>query len=287
MRRHGPMRRLAAMASLGDGGRVAMNDNPITDDRAKEQVDDRRVRDVLLVALTVSTGSVDAISWICLGKVFSAFMTGNLAFLGFRAGGIEGPSVPRVLAAVAAFGIGAFLAARIVEPTRHAGLMWPRRVTAVLGGVAAAHAAFLVLWLAVHGHPSTGTGHVLVAMSAFAMGMQTFAIFSLGLRATFTTAATATWALFMGDLATPAPRSERLRLAAVLVALFAGAVAGSLLVAHARSWAPALPLAICGLVVVAATSAGRVGAVRRKAGATISGDGPEGQAVSRVAGPTM
>jgi uncharacterized membrane protein YoaK (UPF0700 family) len=264
-----------------------MTDDRKADDRAMGQVDDRRVRDAMLVALTVSTGAVDAISWICLGKVFSAFMTGNLAFLGFRTAGIDGPSVTRALVSVAAFGAGAFVAARIVEPTRHDGLMWPRRVTAVLWGVAAAHAVFLALWLVVDGHPSTNSGHLLIAVSAFAMGMQTFAIFSLGLRATFTTATTATWALLMGDLATSSPRSERQRLAAVLVALFAGAVAGSLLVAHVRLWAPALPLAVCGLVVAAATAGGRVAALRRTAGATISTDGPDGQAVSGVAGPRM
>jgi uncharacterized membrane protein YoaK (UPF0700 family) len=270
-----------------NGRAFAMTGEAQTDDRTLGHVHDRRVRDALLVALTFSTGAVDAISWICLGKVFSAFMTGNLAFLGFRTAGIDGPSVVRAVASIVAFGVGAFVAARIVEPTRHLGLMWSRRVTAVLGGVGAAHVAFLALWVVVDGHPSSITGHVLIAMSAFAMGMQTFAIFSLGLRATFTTAATATWALFMGDLATSAPRSERQRLAAVLVALFAGAVAGSLLVAHARVLAPALPLAVCSLVVVAATASGRVAALGRQAGATISTDGPDGQAVSSVAGPRM
>jgi uncharacterized membrane protein YoaK (UPF0700 family) len=243
------------MASLEEGvAAVAVKNG-----RATGRQDDLRVRDLLLVALTISTGAVDAVSWICLGKVFSAFMTGNMAFLGFRTAGVDGPSVPRVICSMAAFGLGAFLAARIVQPTRDSGLVWPRRVTAVLGGVVAAHAVFLALWLAVNGHPSTGAGHALIALSAFAMGLQTFAIFSLGLRATFTTAATATLALFMGDLTTPSPRSERQRLAAVLVALFAGAVAGAWLVLHARLWAPALPLGVSGLVVAAAASPGRFG----------------------------
>ena len=42
------------------------------------------LRDLLLHALTVSSGAVDAISFLALGKVFSAFMTGNIAFLGLR-----------------------------------------------------------------------------------------------------------------------------------------------------------------------------------------------------------
>src|SRR6266576_1524804 len=40
------------------------------------------VRDVLLVGLTFSSGAVDAITFLALGKVFTAFMTGNLVFFG-------------------------------------------------------------------------------------------------------------------------------------------------------------------------------------------------------------
>jgi len=53
-----------------------------------------RVRDLLLGALTASSGAVDAMSFLGLGKVFSAFMTGNIAFLGFRVAGAGGPGAP-------------------------------------------------------------------------------------------------------------------------------------------------------------------------------------------------
>jgi uncharacterized membrane protein YoaK (UPF0700 family) len=225
---------------------------------ANGRLDDRRLRDVLLVALTVSTGAVDAVSWFGLGKVFSAFMTGNFAFLGFRTAGAAGPSVPRVLAALAAFGVGAFVAARIVDPTRDSGTVWPRRVTVALGGVVAAEVAFLAVWVGVDGHPSTGVGHLLIAMSALAMGMQTAAVFSLGVRAVFTTATTATWAVLMGDLSSSSSsRGEARRLAAVIVGLLAGAVAGAFLFAHARVWAPVLPLAVSSVVVAVAAFAPR------------------------------
>jgi uncharacterized membrane protein YoaK (UPF0700 family) len=214
------------------------------------------IRDLLLVALTVSTGSVDALSFLGLGKVFSAFMTGNFAFLGFRVAGAAGPSVPRVLAALAAFALGAVLAARIVAPGRNGGVTWPPRVTFALATALVAQAAFLGLWLAVDAHPSSGAGDALIAMSALAMGMQTTAIFSLGVRALFTTAATATWAVLFGDFSGWSQSShERWRLAAVIVGLFAGAVVGGLLVVHARTWAAAFPLAMTTLVVAVAACA--------------------------------
>ena len=40
-----------------------------------------RIRDVLLAVLAVAAGSIDALSWLALGKVFSAFMTGNMVFI--------------------------------------------------------------------------------------------------------------------------------------------------------------------------------------------------------------
>jgi uncharacterized membrane protein YoaK (UPF0700 family) len=216
------------------------------------------VRDVLLVALTLSTGAVDAISWLVLGKVFSAFMTGNIAFLAFRTAGAEGPSVPRVLASLGGFGIGALVAARIVRPTRDSGSLWPPRVTVALGAGAGAQVAFLAVWLGVDGHPSARTGDVLIALSALAMGIQTSAVFSLGVRAVFTTATTATWAVLMGDVSSwSASRAERRRLAAVIAGLFAGAVAGGLLVVHARIWAPVLPLTVSGMVIAVAARSAR------------------------------
>lgn len=215
-----------------------------------------RVRELLLVALTVSTGMVDAISWLALDKVFSVFMTGNLAFLGFRAGGAAGPSVPRVLAAVAAFAVGAALSAWIVGSSKGDGVVWPRKVTVALGAALVAQAAFLALWVAVGGHPSSRAGDLLIAVSALAMGMQTAAIFSLGVRAVFTTAATATLAVLMGDISNWSQSSgERRRLAAVIVSLFAGAAIGAVLVDHGRTWAPAFPLTVTALVVAAAALA--------------------------------
>jgi uncharacterized membrane protein YoaK (UPF0700 family) len=212
------------------------------------------LRDALLVALTVSTGAVDALSWLGLGKVFSAFMTGNFVFLGFRAAGADGPNVPRVLAALGAFGLGAFVAGRIVASTRNADATWPPRATAAIAASLAPQAAFLALWLATGTHPSSGSSHALIALSSLAMGMQTAAIFSLGVPGVFTTAATATWTLLMGDISGwSQSRGERWRLAAVIVGLFGGAVLGALLVLHARGWAAVLPLAVSASVVAVAT----------------------------------
>src|ERR1700693_5138530 len=91
-----------------------------------------RVRDQLLNALTVSSGAVDAISFLALGKVFSAFMTGNIAFLGLRAAGAAAPGAVAILASIGGFAAGVYLSTRIVKPSEGSG-MWPRLVTVALG----------------------------------------------------------------------------------------------------------------------------------------------------------
>jgi uncharacterized membrane protein YoaK (UPF0700 family) len=222
----------------------------------ESKLDHSPIRDLLLVALTTSCGAVDALSFLGLGKVFSAFMTGNLAFLGFRLGGAPGPSVARVLAATAAFALGAFLAARIVRRPRGSDSVWPRAAIISLAVALVFQAAFVALWVSVSGHPSAGSGDVLIALSGTAMGMQTATIFSLGVRADFTTAATATLAVLMGDLAGWSQvRGERRRLAGTIIGLIVGAVIGGVLFVNARTWTPVFPLVVSGLVVVAAAVA--------------------------------
>ncbi len=44
---------------------------------------------VALVALTFSTGLIDALSFIALEHVFTANMTGNVVFLAFALGGVN------------------------------------------------------------------------------------------------------------------------------------------------------------------------------------------------------
>src|SRR5438105_8483440 len=67
----------------------------------------------LLLALTVVTGLVDAFSYLVLGHVFVANMTGNVVFLAFALAGASGFSVPASLSALGAFSIGAVAGGRL------------------------------------------------------------------------------------------------------------------------------------------------------------------------------
>src|SRR6202521_4617308 len=86
-----------------------------------DQAIELKLRDFLLNALTVSSGAVDAISFLALGKVFSAFMTGNIAFLGLRVAGAGKPSAVAILASMAAFAVGVYISTLIVRPSEGSG----------------------------------------------------------------------------------------------------------------------------------------------------------------------
>src|SRR3954451_19503983 len=68
---------------------------------------------LLLILLTIVTGLVDAVSYLALGHVFVANMTGNVVFLGFAVVDAEDFSVPASLTAIAAFLFGALAGGRL------------------------------------------------------------------------------------------------------------------------------------------------------------------------------
>jgi uncharacterized membrane protein YoaK (UPF0700 family) len=220
-----------------------------------EQAAAAQLRDRLLVALSVSSGAVDAISFLVLGKVFTAFMTGNFVFLALGVTGAGGPDVLPVCVSLAAFSAGVVTARRMAGDAADGGV-WPSSVTAVLGLAATAQLVFLALWVAVSGNPAIATVDALLALSAFAMGLQSGAVRSLNVAGVFTTAATATEIVLMTDLAARSQATERARLEGVIAGLVAGAAAGGLVLIHARSYAAVLPLAATAGVIAVAASAG-------------------------------
>ena len=218
-------------------------------------MDRTHLRDGLLVALTFAMGSLDAVSWLGLGKVYSAFQSGNLVVLGLGIGAAPGPPVVRAGVSLAAFAVGAYLAARLVRGQDHDQL-WSRRITEVEGAVSILLIGFLVYWVAVGGQPSDSSADALIGLGGLAAGLQTGAVFSLAIRAVFTTAATATVAAIMTDLAQERESPRDLgRLVLVAAAMVGGAALGSALMVHAREIAPIVAPTLTLLVTATAAIA--------------------------------
>ena len=69
----------------------------------------------VLFGLTVATGLIDAVSFLALGHVFTANMTGNVVFLAFALVGAPGLSAPRSAVSLIAFLGGAAVGGRLAR----------------------------------------------------------------------------------------------------------------------------------------------------------------------------
>ncbi|CAL9619660.1 YoaK family protein [Streptomyces sp. enrichment culture] len=134
-----------------------------------------------LVAVTAVTAIVDAVAFLGLGQIFTAFMTGNLLFLGFAAAGGEGLEPLGSGTAVAAFAAGAVVGSRLgaaMAADRYRLWLFTSASTAACLLVAAAVTA-LGLGLVEQRDP-VPRHLVVIALTAMAMGLRSATMWRLG-----------------------------------------------------------------------------------------------------------
>jgi uncharacterized membrane protein YoaK (UPF0700 family) len=205
----------------------------------------------LLVALTFVTGLVDAFSYLLLGHVFVANMTGNVVLLGFALVGAPGFSVAASLVSMASFTVGALVGGRVgAHFAQHRGNLLTAAATLQAGFLAA---AVLLAALSSSAMPD-GYLYALIAVLAIAMGIQNAAARKLAVPDLTTTVLTLTITGMAADSTLAGGRGSRAgrRLIAV-AAMLAGAVIGAVLVLHVRIVYP-LVIALVILAIVAATA---------------------------------
>jgi uncharacterized membrane protein YoaK (UPF0700 family) len=210
-----------------------------------------------LGGLTLVSGVVDAVSYLGLGRVFTANMTGNVVLLGFAAAGAPGFSVAASLTSLAAFLVGAVGAGRLVRRV-------PRRrrllLTALVieGGLVAAACAV------AYGATSVSTGwarFAVILLLALGMGVRNGVIRRLAVPDVTTTVLTMTLTGLAAD--SSLARGDNVR-----AGRRAGAVGAMALGAFAGAWlflrhGAGLALAIAAAVVLGTAAAfGRARASR-------------------------
>lgn len=192
----------------------------------------------ILLSMTVVTGLVDAFSYLTLGHVFVANMTGNIVFLGFAIAGAPGFSVGASVTAVVAFGAGALAGGRLsARHSEHRGRLH--------SSAAAIQAVFLgvsVILAAVSGSPVTsGFRYPLIAVLAICMGVQNAAARKLAVPDLTTTVLTLTITGIAADSRLAGgPGSQSGRRLTAVAAMLAGALVGAVLVLHTRIYYPLL-----------------------------------------------
>ncbi|HMD57672.1 MAG TPA: YoaK family protein [Solirubrobacteraceae bacterium] len=203
-----------------------------------------------LVALTLVTGVVDATSYLKLGHVFVANMTGNVVFLGFAIAGAGGLSIASSLLAIAAFLLGALLGGRIAsQHPDHRGRM--------LGTAVATQAGLLVLALLAAlllATPLSSAGrYALLIPMALAMGVQNAAAQRLAIPELTTTVLTRTLTgLASESRLVHGPGSQLGRRFVAVLTMLLGAIAGALL---ALKVSIAAPIALAAAIATAVAAA--------------------------------
>jgi uncharacterized membrane protein YoaK (UPF0700 family) len=206
----------------------------------------------LFLALTFVTGVVDATSYLRLGHVFVANMTGNVVFLGFGIAGATGISVLASLTALASFLVGSAIGGRIAVASgdeRHRRLRLALGVQTALVATAAVVAAF-----AGH-HVAADARYPLIALLSVAMGVQNAAARKLAVADLTTTVLTMTLVGVAADSTLAGGSGAKLgRRGLSVAAMLLGALAGGLLALRVDNVAPlGLVTAVLVVVVLLAT----------------------------------
>jgi uncharacterized membrane protein YoaK (UPF0700 family) len=180
-----------------------------------------------LLVLTFVTGIVDAVSFLGLGHIFTANMTGNVVFLGFAIGGGAGVSALRSLLALGAFACGGFAGGRLVNrrngPPTHS-LLIAMRTEGFLLAVAAASSA------GVGSLPPVLVLYTVIVSTGIAMGVRNAAVRALDVPDLTTTVLTLTITGLAADSRLAGGKGIRSGRRAVSAGtMCAGAMGGSLL----------------------------------------------------------
>jgi len=188
-----------------------------------------------LASLTVVSGFVDAVSFLALGHVFTANMTGNVALIGFAAAGAPGFSVAASACALGAFLAGATAAGRLalrVGPARN--LLLLAMVIEAACTTAAAVVAGSVTTIG-SGWPR----YTVIALLAGAMGLRNAAVRRIGVPDMSTTVLTTTLTRLASGSRLAGGTNPHARLGTTSVlSMFGGALVGAVLVLNAgATWA--------------------------------------------------
>jgi uncharacterized membrane protein YoaK (UPF0700 family) len=218
-----------------------------------ESASTEKVVPYALLGLTAVSGLVDAVSFLSLGHVFTANMTGNIVFLAFATARVSGLSIARSLTALLAFLVGAILGGRVMA-----------RASAD-SQIRSAAQAFLLEVAFLLAASICGFGYrgdllkhsfqsfALIALTALAMGTRNAAVRKLAIPDLTTTVLTLTITGIGADSSLANGNNPRLaRRVAAVAAMFLGAALGAVVIHYSISaalWLATAISAVCSVVL--------------------------------------
>ena len=182
----------------------------------------------LLLLLTVVAGAVDAVSFLSLGHVFVVNMTGNIVFLGFAAAGVTEISLTATLVALGTFLCGSVVGGRLALRFADERLLTVATIVKIV-----LVAIALIVVATSRESLDTLQRYAVIALLAFAMGVQNASARRIGIPDLTTTVLTMTLTALAADSSLAGGTNPRWsRRALSIGSMLLGAFAGGLCVLH-------------------------------------------------------
>lgn len=223
-----------------------------------------------ILILSWTSGCLDALGFLRLGRVFTANMTGNTVLFGLALAQGDWPALLRSLVALVGFSLGVVVGTLLVESKGER----QQRTWAIQIMRSLIIEAWILLIFAVGWSwpgpvtPDSPTANLLIGLSALAMGQQSATIVSLGIPGVSTTYITGTITTLMSNISrhfslrihhqpiiTPAVTAQTehqkpARLASVWITYISAAIIGSYGELHVPLLAAFLPFLAVAIVVI-------------------------------------
>ncbi len=206
----------------------------------------------LMLALTFSTGVIDAVGYLGLDRVFTGNMTGNVVILGMGLVGAEDLPVLGPVLALVGFMAGAALAGRVLKG---AGPGWTARTTLLFSLVAVVMIMLAALLLVVADVPRP-LGLTITTVLGAAMGVQAATARFIAVKDVTTVVVTSTITGLAADsvLGSGKGTGDSGRRVAAVLLILAGAAAGAALL----RWELSAGLLLSGAITTVVTTLGAV-----------------------------
>lgn len=197
----------------------------ITDPAKRQRISTPQLHTTLMLALTFSTGIIDAIGYLALDRVFTGNMTGNVVILGMAMTGSTGLPVLGPLVALVMFFLGAMVAGRRLRGRPDG---WTPATTLIFAAVAIGLALEGIMFLLLGATAFPYKTECAAAILGFAMGAQAAAARKVKVADVTTVVVTSTLTALAAEsrfgARTSQPWIKRiLAVALILLGAFAGA----------------------------------------------------------------
>jgi len=228
-----------------------------------------RLRDASAIALAITSGATDALSFLALGGAFTSVMTGNLVLLGISIGHPNSALAQQIAVAIIGYIAGCAVGVRIAGIAKPDDPSWPPAIARALAVEFCLFVLYAAGWWAAGGKPAGALAAGLLGLSALALGIQSATVQRFGVSGLSTTYLTGTLTTLVIRIATRRRSLDDSRHLLILAGLVVGAALAAVLALYARAFAPLMqlvPLSIAIGIVGWQVRRGRPQKARRQRG---------------------